>query len=220
VRQVPAFSEKTAPGGYYQPPSLDGDRPGVFFANLYKVEGTPKFTMRTLAYHEAIPGHHVQIALQMKMEDLPFFRRASGFTAYVEGWALYAERLAWEMGLQKEPLNDLGRLQAEMFRAVRLVVDTGLHAKRWSREQAIDYMVQQTGMAENEVTVEIERYLVMPGQALAYKVGMMKILELRAYAQSKLGDRFNLKDFHRVVLSQGAVPLDVLEQVVREWASN
>ena len=220
VRQVPAFSEKTAPGGYYQPPSLDGDRPGVFFANLYKVEGTPKFTMRTLAYHEAIPGHHFQIALQMKMEDLPFFRRASGFTAYVEGWALYAERLAREMGLQKEPLNDLGRLQAEMFRAVRLVVDTGMHAKRWSREQAIDYMVEQTGMAANEVTVEIERYLVMPGQALAYKVGMMKILELRAYAQSKLGDRFNLKDFHRVILSQGAVPLEILEQVVREWVSS
>lgn len=220
VRQVPAFSEKTAPGGYYQSPSLDGDRPGVFFANLYKIEGTPKFTMRTLAYHEAIPGHHFQIALQMKMEDLPFFRRASGFTAYVEGWALYAEQLAWEIGLQKEPLNDLGRLQAEMFRAVRLVVDTGMHARRWSREQAIDYMVQQTGMAEDEVTVEIERYLVMPGQALAYKVGMMKILELRAFAQSRLGDRFNLKDFHRVILSQGAVPLEILEQVVREWASS
>ena len=219
VRQVPAFSEKTAPGGYYQFPSLDGDRPGIFYANLYKIDGTPKFTMRSLAYHEAIPGHHFQIALQMNMGDLPFFRRAGGFTAYVEGWALYAERLAWEMGLQKQPLDNLGRLQAEMFRAVRLVVDTGMHAKRWTREQAIDYMVQQTGMGENEVTVEIERYLVNPGQALAYKVGMMKILELREYAKTRLGDRFNLKDFHNRVLTNGAVPLDILEVIVRAWVA-
>jgi uncharacterized protein (DUF885 family) len=148
---------------------------------------------------------------------LPYFRRAAGFTAFVEGWALYAERLAWEMGLEKNPLDNLGRLQAEMFRAVRLVVDTGMHAKHWSREQAIDYMVRETGMGENEVTIEIERYLVDPGQALAYKVGMMKILELRERAKTALGDRFRLQDFHDLLLSNGALPLDVLDSVVSDW---
>lgn len=219
VQRVPEFAQKTSPVGYYQMPSLDGGRPGTFFTNLYKIESTPKFGMRTLAYHEAIPGHHLQIALQMKLDNLPFFRRASGFTAYIEGWALYAEQLAWEMGLQSAPLHDLGRLQAEMFRAARLVVDTGMHAKRWSREQAIAYMVRETGMDENEVTVEIERYLIDPGQALAYKVGMMKILSLRQWAQQQLGPRFKLADFHDVVLSNGAVPLDVLDQLVRDWVA-
>lgn len=219
VQRVPEFAQKTSPVGYYQMPSLDGGRPGTFFTNLYKIESTPKFGMRTLAYHEAIPGHHLQIALQMKLDNLPFFRRASGFTAYIEGWALYAEQLAWEMGLQSDPLHDLGRLQAEMFRAARLVVDTGMHAKRWSREQAIAYMVRETGMDENEVTVEIERYLIDPGQALAYKVGMMKILSLRQWAQQQLGPRFKLADFHDVVLSNGAVPLDVLDQLVRDWVA-
>ena len=219
VQRVPEFAQKTSPVGYYQMPSLDGGRPGTFFTNLYKIESTPKFGMRTLAYHEAIPGHHLQIAWQMKLDNLPFFRRASGFTAYIEGWALYAEQLAWELGLQADPLHDLGRLQAEMFRAVRLVVDTGMHAKRWSREQAIAYMVRETGMDENEVTVEVERYLIDPGQALAYKVGMMKILSLRQWAQQQLGPRFKLADFHDVVLSNGAVPLDVLDQLVRDWVA-
>jgi uncharacterized protein (DUF885 family) len=220
VQRVPEFAEKTSPVGYYQMPSLDGDRPGTFFTNLHKIESTPKFGMRTLAYHEAIPGHHLQIALQMKLDNLPFFRRAAGFTAYIEGWALYAEQLAWELGLQSDPFNNLGRLQAEMFRAVRLVVDTGMHAKRWSREQAIAYMVRETGMDESEVTVEIERYLIDPGQALAYKVGMMKILSLRQWAQDQLGPRFKLADFHEVVLSNGAVPLDVLDHLVREWVAS
>lgn len=219
VQRVPEFSEKTAPAGYYQPPSLDGARPGTFFVNLNKVESTPRFNMRTLAYHEAIPGHHLQIALQMKLEDLPFFRRAAGFTAYIEGWALYAEQLAWEMGLEKAPLDNLGRLQAEMFRAVRLVVDTGMHAKRWSREQAIAYMMRETGMQESEVTVEIERYLIDPGQALAYKVGMMKILSLRHWVKEQLGLEFKLADFHDLVLSNGSVPLDVLDQIVRDWVA-
>lgn len=217
VRRVPEFAEKTAPMAYYEFPSLDGNRPGVFYANLYKIDNTLKFGMRTLAYHEAIPGHHFQIALQMHMDDLPLFRRGSGFTAYMEGWALYAEQLAWEMGYQKNPLDNLGRLQAEMFRAVRLVVDTGLHAKKWSRQKAIDYMIAETGMTEDEVVVEIDRYLVEPGQALAYKVGMMRILELRAMAQQHLGDRFKLSDFHDTVLRNGAVPLDVLDVIVKDW---
>jgi uncharacterized protein (DUF885 family) len=219
VQRVPVFSEKTSPMGYYQPPSLDGVRPGSFFVNLHKIEDTPKFGMRTLAYHEAIPGHHLQIALQMKLDNLPYFRRATGFTAYIEGWALYAEQLAWELGLQGDPRSNLGRLQAEMFRAVRLVVDTGMHAKRWTREQAIAYMMRETGMQENEVTVEIERYLIDPGQALAYKVGMMKILSLRQWAQDQSGPNFKLADFHDVILSNGSVPLDVLEHVVREWVA-
>ena len=161
---------------------------------------------------------HFKFVSNSRRIELPFFRRAAGFTAYIEGWALYAEQLAWELGLQTDPLNNLGRLQAEMFRAVRLVVDTGMHAKRWSREQAIAYMMRETGMPENEVTIEIERYLIDPGQALAYKVGMMKILSLRQWAQDQLGARFKLADFHDVVLSNGSVPLDVLEHVVREWA--
>lgn len=217
VKRVPEFSQQTAPVGYYQPPSLDGDRPGMFFTNLGKIEYSPKFTMHSLAYHEAIPGHHLQIAIQMKQESIPFFRRATGFTSYVEGWALYAEQLAFEMNLEKNPLDNLGRLQAEMFRAVRLVVDTGMHSKHWSREHAISYMISQTGMGEDEVTIEIERYLVMPGQALAYKVGMIKILSLRETAKKELGEKFKLSEFHDVVLSNGSVPLDVLEVIVKDW---
>ncbi|MFC3030986.1 DUF885 domain-containing protein [Pseudoalteromonas fenneropenaei] len=217
VVRIPEFKEKTAPGAYYEQPALDGSRPGRFFANLYDIKATPKYSMRTLAYHEGIPGHHFQIALAMELEGMPFIRRMSPFTAYTEGWALYAERLAWEMGYQQQPLDDLGRLQAELFRAVRLVVDTGIHAKRWSREEAIEYMAANTGMALSDVTAEIERYIVMPGQATAYKVGMMKILSLREKAKAALGDKFDLKDFHDVVLKNGAVPLAILEELVDEY---
>ncbi|PKL96866.1 MAG: DUF885 domain-containing protein [Gammaproteobacteria bacterium HGW-Gammaproteobacteria-8] len=217
VKRVPEFSEATAPGAYYQPPSLDGKRKGAFFANLRDVSEIPKFGMRTLAYHEGVPGHHFQLAITQKLEGLPMFRRLVPFTAYAEGWALYAEQLAWEAGFQDDPLDNLGRLQAEMFRAVRLVVDSGLHHKRWSREQAIAYMLEHTGMGEGDVTAEIERYLVMPGQALAYKVGMMKILELRQRAQQALGEAFDIKAFHDQILGNGALPLTLLEQVVDQW---
>ncbi|MCX7556709.1 DUF885 domain-containing protein [Xanthomonadaceae bacterium JHOS43] len=217
VRRVPAFSEKTAPGAYYQGPSLDGKRPGVFFANLRNVGEIPRFGMRTLAYHEAVPGHHFQIALAQELEGLPIFRRFLPFTVYSEGWALYSEQVAWEAGFQSNPLDNLGRLQAEMFRAVRLVVDTGMHSQRWSREQAIDYMREYTGMGEDEVTAEIERYLVNPGQALAYKVGMLKFVELRQKAERELGDRFDIRAFHDVVLGSGSVPIFVLERLVDEW---
>lgn len=217
VLRVPVFSEKTAPGAYYQAPSLDGKRPGAFFANLRDVSEIPRFGMRTLAYHEAVPGHHFQIARAQEMTDLPMFRRFVPFTVYAEGWALYAEQVAWEAGFQKDPLDNLGRLQAEMFRAVRLVVDTGMHSQRWSRERSIEYMSRYTGMGESEVEAEIERYLVMPGQALAYKVGMLKILELRAKARRELGDSFDLRDFHEVVLSSGSVPIFILERLVDDW---
>ncbi|AMJ95412.1 hypothetical protein AVL56_14625 [Alteromonas stellipolaris] len=214
VKRIPLFKEKTAPGAYYQPPAFDGSRPGVFFANLYDIKATPTYSMRTLAYHEGIPGHHFQIAIAMELEGLPIFRTVAPFVAYIEGWALYSERLAWELGFQDDPFDNIGRLQAELFRAVRLVVDTGIHAKRWTREEAIEYMLANTGMAESDVTSEIERYIVMPGQATAYKVGMMKIIELREKAKVALGDKFILGEFHDAVLKNGAVPLDVLAQIV------
>lgn len=216
VRRVPEFSEKTAPGAYYNGPSRDGSRPGIFYANLYDIKATPKYGMRTLAYHEAVPGHHFQIAIQGELEGIPEFRKESGFTAYSEGWGLYAEQLAWEMGFQTDPYDNLGRLQAELFRAVRLVVDTGIHAKRWTREEAIDYMLENTGIAETDVVSEIERYIVMPGQATAYKVGMIELLRLRQEAQDALGEKFDIRDFHDVILKNGALPLTALrEQVVK-----
>jgi uncharacterized protein (DUF885 family) len=217
VRRIPEFKEKTAPGAYYQQPAIDGSRPGLFFANLYDIKATPTYSMRTLAYHEAVPGHHFQIAIAMEAEGLPLFRRASPFTAYTEGWALYAEQLAWELGFQDDPYDNIGRLQAELFRAVRLVVDTGIHHKRWTREQSIDYMLNNTGMAISDVTSEIERYIVMPGQATSYKVGMMKILAIREHAKTTLGNDFDLAEFHDVVLKNGAVPLDVLARIVDDY---
>jgi len=217
VERIPEFREATAPGAYYQPPALDRSRPGVFYANLRDMTEVPKWGMRTLAYHEAIPGHHFQIAIQQEIEDVPTFRNVLPFTAYTEGWALYAEQLAWEYGFQEDPLDNLGRLQAELFRAVRLVVDTGIHYKRWTREEAIDYMYENTGMPMGDVISEVERYIVMPGQATAYKIGMMKILELRDLAQRELGEQFNIKQFHNVILQNGAMPLDILEEVVDGW---
>lgn len=217
VKRIPLFKEKTAPGAYYQRPAMDGSRPGVFFANLYDIKASPKYGMRTLAYHEGVPGHHFQISVSMELEGLPIFRTLSPFTAYAEGWALYTERLAWEMGFQDDPYDNIGRLQAELFRAVRLVVDTGIHAKRWTREQAIAYMLSNTGIAESDVISEIERYIVMPGQATSYKMGMMKILEVREKARQALGDKFDLAEFHDVVLKNGAVPLDILERLIDNY---
>jgi uncharacterized protein (DUF885 family) len=220
VKRIPEFKEKTSPGAYYNGPAVDGSRPGIFYANLYDIKATPKYSMRTLAYHEAIPGHHFQIAVAQELEDMPLFRKFAPFTAYVEGWALYSERVAWELGFQSNPYDNIGRLQAELFRAVRLVVDTGIHAKRWTREEAIAYMKKNTGMAQTDVVSEVERYIVMPGQACAYKVGMMKILELRSKAKVSLGDRFDLRDFHDVVLKNGAVPLDILEVFIDEYIAD
>jgi uncharacterized protein (DUF885 family) len=217
VKRIPLFKEKTAPGAYYYPPSIDGSRPGIFYANLYDVKATPKYSMRTLAYHEGIPGHHFQIAIGMELVGLPIFRTLPLFTAYVEGWALYTEYLAWELGFQDDPFDNIGRLQAELFRAVRLVVDTGIHEKRWTRQEAVTYMLNNTGMAESDVTSEIERYIVLPGQATAYKVGMMKILDLREKAKTALGNKFVLREFHDVVLKNGAVPLDILDRLVGKW---
>ena len=217
VKRVEAFREKAAGKAFYQQPAPDGSRPGIYYANLYDIKATPKWGMKTLAYHEAVPGHHFQIAIKTELEGLPMFRNFIGFTAYSEGWALYAERLAWEQGFQEEPFNNLGRLQAELLRAVRLVVDTGIHYKRWTREQAIDYMASTTGMAMTDVESEIERYIVWPGQALAYKVGMLKILELRGHAEKELGSQYDIREFHDVVLKNGAVPMTILERLVNEY---
>ncbi len=220
VKRIPKFSEKTAPSAYYSGPSVDGSRPGTFFVNLNDINKFTKFGMRTLAYHEAIPGHHFQIALQNELNDIPFFRTQVGFTAYSEGWALYAERLAYEQGFHKDPYDNIGRLQAEMMRAVRLVVDTGIHSKRWTREKAIEYMQNNTGMSLSSVVVEIERYIVWPGQALAYKVGMMEILRLRQMAKTKLGEKFDIREFHDVVLLGGSMPLHVLSEQVSKYIAN
>jgi uncharacterized protein (DUF885 family) len=217
VKPVPEFAQATAPLAYYQPGAFDGSRPGVFYANMRDPGETPRFAMATLAYHEGIPGHHFQIAIAQELGDLPFFRRVLSFNAYSEGWALYAERLAWEMGYENDPMDNLGRLRDEMFRAVRLVVDTGIHAERWTREQAIAYMRENTGLAESDATSEVERYFVDPGQALAYKAGMLEILALREKARKALGPRFELKQFHDEVLTHGAVPLTVLRRVVDDW---
>jgi len=217
VKRVPEFTEKSAPGAYYSSPPLDGSAPGTFYANLRDVKEMPKYSMHTLVYHEAVPGHHLQLSIAQEIKGLPIFRSLVPFTAYLEGWALYAERLAWEAGYEKNPFDNLGRLRDEMLRAVRLVVDTGIHSKRWTREQAISYMMQETGMPESEVTTEIERYFVDPGQALAYKVGMLKILELRERAKTALGVKFDIREFHDAVLVNGAMPLAVLERVVDEY---
>ena len=221
VKRVPEFKEKTAPGAYYVEPALDGTRPGVFYANLRDMNEVRKFGMRTLALHEGVPGHHFQGALAQEQTGGPTFRRVLSFTAYLEGWALYAEWLGIELGVYKnDPFGDLGRLQDEMFRAVRLVVDTGIHSKRWPRERAIAYMLDKTGLPEADVVSEIERYIVEPGQACAYKVGMLAIRAARDRAQKALGSRFDAeaeKAFHDVVLRGGALPLEVLDEQVDDW---
>jgi uncharacterized protein (DUF885 family) len=218
VRRVPEFKETTAPGAYYDIAAMDGSRPGIFFANLRDMNEVPKWSMPTLAYHEGVPGHHWQLSTAEELKGVPQFRKVLPFTAYHEGWALYCEWLAKQVGwYDNDPFGDLGRLRDELFRAVRLVVDTGIHAKRWTREQAIDYMREKTGMGEKEVKSEIERYIVAPGQACAYKIGMLKIQELRARAQKELGEKFDQREFHDVVLKNGALPLEILEEQVNEY---
>jgi uncharacterized protein (DUF885 family) len=217
VERAPAYMENSAPAGSYSMPSVDGSRGGIFYANLADIRSTTKYGMRTLAYHETIPGHHLQVALNQEFEDLPLFRRDLNFTAYVEGWALYAERLAFEAGLEKDAFDSIGRLRAELNRAARLVVDTGLHAKRWTRQEAIDYLQREALMPTPQAVREVERYVVAPGQACAYMIGMLKFLELRSKAQAALGDQFNRKAFHQMILENGAMPLVLLEERVERW---
>jgi uncharacterized protein (DUF885 family) len=218
VKAVEKFREKSAGQAFYNQPAADGSRPGMFYVNLSNMRGKPTSSLEALAYHEGIPGHHMQIAIAQELTGVPKFRKFSvGYTAYVEGWGLYSELLPKEIGFYQDPYSDFGQLALELWRAARLVVDTGLHSKRWTREQAIDYLKQNTSNAEADCVDSINRYIVMPSQATAYKIGMLKILELREKAKKQLGNKFDIRQFHEVVLTSGAVPLDVLEELVDRW---
>jgi uncharacterized protein (DUF885 family) len=221
VREVEAFRAQSSAGAFYQPPSADGSRPGIFYVNTYNLKAQPKFGMETLSLHEASPGHHFQISIQQELEDVPRFRRFGGdYTAFVEGWALYAEYLGKELGLFTDPYQWFGRLNDEQLRAMRLVVDTGLHSKGWSRERAIQYMLDNSTLAETDVVSEVERYIAWPGQALGYKVGDLHIQGLRQRAEQELGEKFDIRDFHREVLGDGAVPLSVLDAKIDRWIAS
>ena len=220
VKRVEAFREKAAGKAFYQQPAPDGSRPGVYYANLYDMEAMPTYQMEALAYHEGIPGHHMQIAISQELEGVPKFRKFGGYTAYIEGWGLYSELVPKEMGLYEDPYSDFGRLSMELWRAARLVVDTGIHAMQWNRQQGIDYYVNNTPNATSDGVKMVERHIVMPSQATAYKVGMLKILELRENAKQQLGDKFDIRQFHDIVLKNGPVPLNVLENFVNQWIAS
>lgn len=218
VKAVEPFRERESGGAFYQPPAIDGSRPGTYYVNLYEMGAVPKYEMEALAYHEGIPGHHMQFAIAQELTGVPKFRKfGGGYTAYVEGWGLYCERIPKEMGFYADPYADFGRLAMELWRAARLVVDTGLHAKKWTRAQTLDWLRTNTPNSERDIVTETNRYIVMPSQATAYKIGMMKILELRELATRELGPKFDVREFHDVVLKDGAVPLDLLEENVRAW---
>ncbi len=217
VKAVEPFREKSAGKAFYQAPAIDGSRPGTYYANMYDIMAMPKYQMEALAYHEGIPGHHMERAMSQELENVPMFRKMGGYTAYTEGWGLYTEFIPKEMGLYSDPYSDFGRLAMELWRACRLVVDTGIHAKKWTRQAGIKYYTDNTPNAESDAVKMVERHIVMPSQATAYKVGMNKILELRANAKTKLGAKFDIREFHDVVLVNGALPLNVLEDMVDEW---
>jgi uncharacterized protein (DUF885 family) len=221
VRAVEPFRAQSAAGGFYQSPSADGSRPGIFYVNTFNLKAQPKFGMETLSLHEAAPGHHFQIAIQQELEELPRFRRfGTGYVAYQEGWALYAESIGKELGMFTDPYQYYGRLADEMLRAMRLVVDTGLHTRNWTREQSIKYMLDNSSMAPSDAEAEVERYIAIPGQALGYKIGQLRIRELRNKAQAALGSRFDVREFHSVVLRDGSLPLSVLEAKIDRWIAS
>jgi uncharacterized protein (DUF885 family) len=217
IEPVPANIAPDSPAGLYRGPATDGSRAGVFTVNTFKPEIRPKYEMTALSLHEGVPGHHLQIALAMEQQDIPNFRRYGGYTAFIEGWGLYAESLGDEMGLYGDSYSKFGQLMYDVWRASRLVVDTGMHYLHWDRQKAIDFMMKNTGKQELEVAAEIDRYIVWPGQALAYKIGQLKITELRAKAQQALDDKFDIRDFHDELLKDGALPLDVLEVKMNGW---
>ena len=219
VKPVPDAIAPSQTTAYYDPGSLAAGRAGFMFANTYKLESRPKWEMEALTMHEAVPGHHLQISIAQELQDLPDFRKNSSYTAFVEGWGLYSESLGEEMGFYKDPYSKFGQLTYEMWRAIRLVVDTGLHSMGWTRDQAIDFFREYAAKTDQDIVVEVDRYIVWPGQALGYKMGQLKIRELRTQAEQQLGPRFDIRQFHDVVLGHGAVPLDVLERQVNHWVS-
>lgn len=217
VKRVEAFREQSAGKAFYQSPAVDGSRPGIYYANLFDMMAMPTYQMEALAYHEGIPGHHMQRAITQELEGIPDFQKYASFTAYTEGWGLYTEELGKDMGFYADPYSDFGRLAMELWRACRLVVDTGLHAKQWSREKAIDYLVENTPNAKYDAVKAIERYIAMPGQATAYMIGKLKIMELRDKARNALGEDFDIRSFHDEVLKDGPVPLSLLEAKIDTW---
>jgi uncharacterized protein (DUF885 family) len=219
VKPVPDATAPSQTTAYYNPGSFVAGRPGIMFANTYKLDSRPRWEMEALTMHEAVPGHHIQISLAQERQGLPEFRKNSSYTAFVEGWALYAESLGGEMGFYADPYSKFGQLTYEMWRAVRLVVDTGLHSMGWTRDQAVDFFRANAAKADQDIIVEVDRYIVWPGQALGYKMGQLKIRELRTSAERQLGSRFDVRQFHDVVLGEGAVPLDLLERQVGAWAA-
>ncbi|WP_099098873.1 DUF885 domain-containing protein [Tenacibaculum agarivorans] len=220
VKAVEAFREKSAGKAFYQQPALDGSRPGTYYANMYDMASMPSYQMEALAYHEGIPGHHMQIAIAQELKDMPMFRKLGRYTAYVEGWGLYSEYIPKEMGFYSDPYSDFGRLAMELWRACRLVVDTGIHAKKWTREEGIKYYTDNTPNAESDAIKMVERHIVMPSQATAYKIGMLKILELREKAKKALGDAYDVRKFHDVMLTNGPLPLNVLEDLVDKYIAS
>jgi len=220
VKAVEPFREKSAEIAFYNRPSADGSRPGIYYANLYDMEAMPIYQMEALAYHEGIPGHHMQLAIQQELGEVPMFRKFGDYTAYTEGWGLYSEFIPKEMGFYTDPYSDFGRLAMELWRACRLVVDTGIHAKKWTREEGIKYYMDNAPDTESKAIKMVERHIVSPGQATAYKIGMMKILELRKKAKDSLGEKFDIREFHEVVISHGAIPLNVLEDFVDEYINS
>ena len=217
LRPIPMESAPDTTTAYYMPPAPGGLRPGYYYVNLYKPETRPKFEMEVLSVHEAVPGHHLQISLAMEKEDMPMFRRVSPYTAFVEGWGLYSESLGYELGLYTDPYSKFGQLTYDMWRAVRLVVDTGMHYFEWERQQAIDFFLENAAKSELDIVNEIDRYIVMPGQALAYKIGQMKFAALKEKAKKDLGVKFDVRKFHDLVLSEGAIPLNELDTLVENY---
>ena len=219
MKEIPLFSAPSQTTAYYQPGSLKSGMAGTFFVNTYKLETRPKWEMEALSIHEAIPGHHFQISIAQELSELPMWRRNAGYTGYVEGWALYCESLGETMGFYKDPYSKFGQLTFEIWRAIRLVVDTGIHYYGWDRQRAIDYFKANSPRQEHDIANEVDRYMVMPGQALAYKIGELKIKELRAFAEQELGEAFDVREFHDKLLLSGAVPLNVLESMIWEYVA-